>query len=89
MFIFSASLTEHPLEVFLYAAKYGYSDLVHEAGPKAAVKSPLEVLEFASKRGLNEAMDHAAVEALDVSLFGVSQVLQYPTLLVWVWFYLL
>lgn len=72
------------MDVFEYAIKHGYKDLIQEAGPSALSTRPLQVLVVAQKEGLGELMDRAAEEVLATPLQDVSGTLSAEMFVIWV-----
>jgi hypothetical protein len=72
------------VNVFEYAMKHGYKDLIQEAGPSALSSCPLRVLACAQKEGLGELMDRAAKEALATPLQDAFRFLSVEMFVIWV-----
>ena len=79
-----AAIPHHPVEVFEYAIKHGYPDLIEEAGQGALSARPFRALMWAQKGGLTELVDRAAGEALASSLQHAYQNLSPEMFGIWV-----
>lgn len=82
--MFRAAIPHHAVEVFEYAMKHGYVDLIQEVGPVVLSACPLRVLVCAQKEGLGELMDRAAEEALASPLQDVFRILSAEMFVIWV-----